>query len=138
MANKLTVNFAPKKRISATVSSPTIYVDLKSQIKTLITKYHSELLGLDYESSGHTGFASSKFVEEYAVPFRLATMPTTTGFRQGASIYVDDGKTGFRMTMTALKDLNTKIITADDVADVDMDRLTVDDFIYERKEEWRK
>lgn len=130
---KLKVNFTPKKRLSATVSSPTIYVDLKSQIKTLITRYHSELLGLDYESSGHTGFASSKFVEEYAVPCRLALLPTTTGFRQGA-IYVDDGQKGFRMSMTALKDLNTKIITADSIADVDMDRLTVDDYIYERKQ----
>lgn len=131
---KLIVNFTPKKRISATVSSPTLYVDLKSQIKTLITKYHSELLGLDYESSGHTGFASTEYVQGYAVPFRLGELPPTTGFRQEASIYVDNGKKGFRMSMTALKDLNTKIVTTDNVADADMDRLTVDDYIYERKQ----
>lgn len=131
---KLIVNFTPKKRISATVSSPTLYVDLKSQIKTLITKYHSELLGLDYESSGHTGFASTEYVQGYAVPFRLAELPQTTGFRQGASIYVDDGQNGFRMSMTALKEMNTKIIVTDNVGNVDMDRLTVNDYIYEVKQ----
>lgn len=134
MANKIKVNFAPKKRLSATVSSPTLYVDLKSQIKTLITKYHSELLGLDYESSGHTGFASTEYVQEYAVPFRLADLPITTGFRQGASIYVDGGEKGFRMSMTALKGLNTKIVVADNANAVDMTALTVDDYIYERKQ----
>lgn len=67
-------------------------------------------------------------------PFRLTALPATTGFRQGGSIYVDDGHVGFRMSMTALKELNTKIITTDNVNDVDMTKLTVDDFIYERKQ----
>lgn len=67
------------------------------------------------------------------MPFRLAELPPTTGFRQGASIYVDDGEKGFRMSMTALKELNTKIIVAENIENVDMDKLTVDDYIYEIK-----
>ena len=73
-------------------------------------------------------------VEMSFVPFRLTALPATTGFRQGGSIYVDNGHRGFRMSMTALKELNTKIITTDNVNSVDMSKLTVDDFIYERKE----
>ena len=66
------------------------------------------------------------------VPLRLSLFPTTTGFRQNGSVYVDDGEIALRMPLTALKELNTKIIVTDDVTTVDMAKLTVDDFIYER------
>lgn len=137
------IDLIPKQQVSADLetpqididmSTPKLGVDLNSQVKTVVMPFrHSQLEGLDYESSGHTGFASTEFVEQHAVPFRLAGLPSTTGFRQSGSIYVDDGKKGFRMSMTDLKDLNTKIITTDDVGGVDMSKLTVDDFIYERK-----
>ena len=68
------------------------------------------------------------------VSLRLASLPTTTGFRQGGNIYVDDGQIALRMSMTDLKDLNTKIITTDSVDNIDMAKLTTDDFIYERSE----
>lgn len=138
------ITLTPKQQVSADLetpqididmSTPKLGVDLNSQVKTVVMPFrHSQLEGLDYESSGHTGFASEKFVEQHAVPFRLAGLQSTTGFRQGGSIYVDDGKKGFRMSMTDLKDLNTKIITTDNANSVDMSKLTVDDFIYERKE----
>lgn len=151
--SEITINLSAKKRLGADISTPEydisltqtqqigadvspqqIGVDFGEQIKTVVMPYsHDQLDNLDYESSGHTGFASTKFVEEHAVPFRLASLPSTTGFRQGASIYVDDGKKGFRMSMTDLKDLNTKIITTENVDNVDMSKLTIDDFIYERK-----
>lgn len=125
----------PKQRIGADVSAPQYNIDLKSQVKTVTTPYrHDQLDGLDYESSGHTGFASKPFVEQYAVPFRLAGLPSTTGFRQGGSVYVDNGTSGFKMSLTALKELNTKIVTTDDINNVDMSKLTVGDFIYERKD----
>lgn len=141
------ITLTPKQQVSADLETPQIDIDmstpklradLSSQVKTIVMPYsHDQLDNLDYESSGHTGFASIRYVEEYvgenAVPFRLAGLPSTTGFRQSGSIYVDDGKKGFRMSMTELKDLNTKIITTDDASGVDMSKLTVDDFIYERK-----
>ena len=132
---KYDVNVTPKQQIEVAIATPQIGVDLNSQIKTVVMPYsHDQLDNLDYESSGHTGFASTEFVEQHAVPFRLAGLPSTTGFRQGGSIYVDNGTSGFRMSMTALKELNTKIITTDDSNNVDMTKLTVDDFIYERKQ----
>ena len=67
------------------------------------------------------------------VPLRLSSMPETTGFRQGGQIYVDNGNSGFRMSMEAVKDLNTKIVTADTVDDVDMSKLAVGDYIYTNK-----
>lgn len=65
-----------------------------------------------------------------AVPFRLATLPETTGFRQGGSIYVNAGAEGFRMTMTALKDLNTKITVVTTDEEIDFNKLAVGDFIF--------
>ena len=84
------------------------------------------------ETNGGVGVGQS--IREYAVPLRLSTLPTTTGFRQGGSVYVDDGQSGFRMSMIAMKELNTKIVTADSADNVDMSKLTIDDFIYERKQ----
>lgn len=145
------ITLTPKQQVSADLgtpqididmSTPKLGVDLNSQVKTVVMPYsHDQLDNLDYESSGHTGFASLRYVQTYVpeyvgqntVPFRLAGLPPTTGFRQGGSIYVDDGKKGFRMSTADLKDLNTKIITTDDASRVDMSKLTVDDFIYERK-----
>ena len=125
-------------QIDIDMSTPKLRADLNSQVKTIVMPYsHDQLDNLDFESSGHTGFASIRYVEEYvgenAVPRRLSIFPETEGFRQGGTIYVDDGGLGLRMPMTALKDLNTKIITTDDTGGVDMSKLTVDDFIYERK-----
>ena len=150
---EITINLNAKKRLGADISTPEydisltqtqqigadvspqqIGVDFGGRIKTVVMPYsHDQLDNLDYESSGHTGFASLRFVEETTVPRRLSILPETTGFRQGGSIYVDNGGLGLRMSMTALKELNTKIITTDNASDVDMSKLTVDDFIYERK-----
>lgn len=138
------IDLIPKQQVSADLETPQIDIDMStpklcadlgSQVKTIVMPYsHDQLDNLDYESSGHTGFASLRFVEETTVPRRLSILPETTGFRQGGSIYVDNGGLGLRMPMTALKELNTKIITTDNASDVDMSKLTVDDFIYERKQ----
>lgn len=111
--------------VEVDLSKPKLAVDMSSAVKTMVMPYsHDQLDNLDYESSGHTGF----------VPARLSLLPPTTGFRQGASVYADDGKQGFRMSITALKELNTKIVSTSDVGNVDMSQLTVGDFIYERKQ----
>ncbi|GEM_PF-3172628 len=64
------------------------------------------------------------------VPKRLSEFPETTGFRQRGSIYVDDGENSFRMSLTSVKELNTKIVCVNDANDADMSQLTVGDFIY--------
>lgn len=65
------------------------------------------------------------------VPFRLAGLPATTGFRQGGQVYVDNGTTGFRMEMTALKDLNTKIVVVNEGETADSNKITEGDFVVE-------
>lgn len=51
-------------KLITTIDKPA-EMDLKiSQIITLTEKNHSKLANLDYESSGHTGFASQKDLEE--------------------------------------------------------------------------
>ena len=67
------------------------------------------------------------------VPQRLSPFKETSGFRQQAYIYADDGKQGFRMSMESVKDLNTKIVCADSLETVDGEKITKDDYIYVKK-----
>lgn len=67
------------------------------------------------------------------VPQRLSIFKETSGFRQQAYIYADDGKQGFRMSMESVKDLNTKIVCADSLETVDGEKITKDDYIYVKK-----
>lgn len=40
-----------------------VKVEFENQIRVVMPKQHNELLGLDYENSGHTGFASTAQLE---------------------------------------------------------------------------
>ena len=64
------------------------------------------------------------------VPLPLNAFPTTSGFKQNGWVYVDGGSKGFRMSLLDLKDLNTKIVCADELSAVNFDKLVTGDFIY--------
>lgn len=74
-----------KETISISFGKPqTVDIEIKKNIQNVsfqksdkvamsilkIPKNHSDLKGLDYESSGHTGFASSKQLEEHKTEIR--------------------------------------------------------------------
>jgi len=68
-----------------------ISVNLNDRLSVIRPTQHSELGGLDYESSGHTGF----------VPARLSTLPdlNRTHDRMSVMVYVDDNGTDAKVSM---------------------------------------
>lgn len=68
------------------------------------------------------------------VDFRsFSAAPTTTkNFRQSAELFVGNNGNGFRMTLQDVKNMGTKIVTVNDMKDVDFDKLDVGDYIYSK------
>lgn len=71
-----------------------------------------------------------------AVPLRLAPFDEmkqpTSMLRDKASIYVDDGSKGYRMSLEEVKQMNTKILSVDNFEDADFSQLSVGDYIYSK------
>lgn len=67
------------------------------------------------------------------VPRRLSTFNETSGFRQEAYLYVDDGLKGARISLRGIKELNTKILTTTDANSVDFSKLIEGDYVYTEK-----
>ena len=97
-----------------TLESNELDTNLDNKISIIEPRQHSDLYGLDYESSGHTGFASSEQLT-LLVPKRLSTLPnlSATADRKKAYLYVDnDGNNSKIDIATALSFL---IRTSDSV-----------------------
>ena len=77
--------------IDVSLESNEINANIDDRISIIEPRNHSDLNGLDYESSGHTGFASSEQLN-LLVPKRLSTIPNLTNIpdRTKANIYVDN------------------------------------------------
>lgn len=85
------------------VTLETNEVDVSVDDRITITFDHSKLNNLDYEHSGHTGFASTEHLN-LLVPKRLSVMPTLNPLsnRQNAYLYVDDNGDS---TKVSIKDM---------------------------------
>ena len=79
-----------------------------NEIRVVMPKYHNDLLGLDYEHSGHTGFASEgrlslleQKVEEEVVPKRLSLLPelSSNADRKRVTLYADYENQSYKVTM---------------------------------------
>lgn len=103
-----------KTRIVANVGS--VEANLRTQIKNVTAGIAGRLV------------PSSKYI-----PLRLGDLKKTDGFLQGGMTYVDDGKTAYRLSLASIKDMNTKIVTVDDINDVDFDKLSAGDYVYIKK-----
>lgn len=77
--------------VDATLEDNEINANLDDRISVIEPRQHSDLQGLDYESSGHIGFASSRQLN-LLVPKRLSTLPNLSALsdRTKANLYVDD------------------------------------------------
>lgn len=77
--------------IDVSLESNEINANIDDRISVIEPRNHSDLNGLDYESSGHKGFASSEQLN-LLVPKRLNTMPnlSNTADRKQAYIYIDN------------------------------------------------
>lgn len=77
--------------IDVSLESNEINANIDDRISVMEPRNHSDLNGLDYESSGHTGFASSQQLN-LLVPKRLSTLNNLSNMsdRTKANLYVDD------------------------------------------------
>ena len=93
-----------------------VYID--KPINVLPQYDHNKLNNLDYENSGHTGFASSKDLENY-VPKKLSILPDVDSTSNRASIllYADDNGKSCKISIKELlsKQIRTSSIVPDDL-----------------------
>ena len=77
--------------IDVSLESNELNANIDDRISVIEPRNHSDLNGLDYESSGHTGFASSQQLN-LLVPKRLSTLNNLSNMsdRTKANLYVDD------------------------------------------------
>lgn len=85
------------------LESNEIDTNLDNKISIIEPRQHSDLYGLDYESSGHTGFASSQQLT-LLVPKRLSTLPnlSATADRTKANLYVDNDGNDSKVAMATM------------------------------------
>lgn len=119
--NSVELNLSETDEITADLSSDEISADLQKeetnvdvafeqQIRLVMPKYHNEILGLDYENSGHKGFASTKQLE--TVKKTPATANSLGMVKVGENLDItDDGTLSVTTTDEAEGD-NTKPITS--------------------------
>lgn len=129
--DNIKVNVDKPKEIQVNIEKPNeIQFGLKERLNIIAPKYHNELLGLDYEHSGHTGFASSKDLENY-VPKKLNLLNplNSSSDRNKVLLYVDNNGQDCNITMNDL--LDKKIRT---VVEIPNDYQVGDYLFLERKE----
>ena len=96
-----------------------IKIDMSDKINLIrLTDYHNELQNLDYEHSGHTGFASQKelnILEQKVVPKDFSTLSIIPNDfdKSDAYVYVDYNNTSNKVTISNIVD--KKIRTVEEV-----------------------
>lgn len=77
--------------------------------------YHRDLLGLDYESSGHTGFASATQVA-LLLPKDISVLPQNNLNNRQAKVYLYDPTLEIKETQVTVQELlDSKIKTVESV-----------------------
>lgn len=105
------------EKLVATIRQNKIFVSLGERINVVAVTNHNELGNLDFEHSGHTGFASEarlNAVEQATVPKRLDALPVMDNMsnRETAYLYVDNNgkseKMSIRQALATLIRTDTK------------------------------
>ena len=96
-----------------------IKIDMSDKLNIIrLTDYHNELQNLDYEHSGHTGFASQKelnILEQKVVPKDFSTLSIISNDfdKSEAYVYVDYNNTSNKISISNIVD--KKIRTVEEV-----------------------
>lgn len=110
-----------------------IKINLEEKLNIIRPTQHNELKGLDFESSGHTGFASSKQLEELdnrVVPRRLNMFSKVENSdRRRCILYVDNNGKDSQISMA---EMLSKIIRTSDARPAD---LQTGEYLFLEKEE---
>ena len=87
--------------IDVSLESNEINANIDDRISVIEPRNHSDLNGLDYESSGHTGFASSEQLN-LLVPKRLNTIPNLSNMadRKQAYVYIDNNGSDSKISIS--------------------------------------
>ena len=111
-----------QNKILGSLARNKILGSLEERINVVAVKNHNELQNLDYEHSGHIGFASEarlNAVEKATVPKRLVALNTmsNTQDRRKAYLYVDNNgeseKTSIAQALSTL--IRTDVKQPDDM-----------------------
>lgn len=93
----------------------TLTIDMREGVSIAAPMYHSDLHGLDYESSGHTGFASEKQLS-ILIPKNISILPQNNLANRQAKIYLYDPSLETKETQVSVQELlDSKIKTVESV-----------------------
>ena len=115
---KLNINVKQNSVKDISLKQKEIDIDIDKSINVLPQYDHNKLNNLDYENSGHTGFASSKDLENY-VPKQLSILPKVDDSHNRSSILIyanDNGKSCY----ISMKDMLSKQIRTSSTITSDM------------------
>lgn len=102
--------------IDVSLESNELNANIDDRISVIEPRNHSDLNGLDYENSGHTGFASSEQLN-LLVPKRLSTLPNidSRSNRKNAYLYIDNGGNDSKISISTM--LGCLLRNGDEVPD---------------------
>lgn len=113
-------------KLSGSVQSPTLQGKLSQTTTIVMPQKHNELENLDFENSGHTGFASEEQVE-LLLPSNISVLPRNNLANRDAKIYLyDPSVEGGKTQCTVGELLDSKIQTVSAVPD----NLQLNDYIF--------
>ena len=115
---KLNINVRQNAIKNISLKQKEIDIDIDKSINVLPQYDHSKLNNLDYENSGHTGFASSKDLENY-VPKQLSILPKVDDSHNRSSILIyanDNGESCY----ISMRDMLSKQIRTSSAIPSDM------------------
>lgn len=111
MSNEIKIRFKDENNnIRLRTEEDQIQLRTKESITLVVPTQHSQLLGLDYESSGHTGFASSLDLKNY-VPKDLSIIPQMEAVNRDGLLYVDNDGSPNTISINTLLDKKVRTVT---------------------------
>lgn len=124
--NKLRASLEQKK-LTASMQEKKLTGRFNEKLNITPVQYHNELLNLDYEHSGHTGFASAEQVK-LLLPKDISILPKNTLQNRNAQVYLYDPsqEENKETQVTVAELLDTKIKTVETVPD----NLQLNDYIF--------
>lgn len=116
-----------QKKLFASMQEKKLTGRFNEKLNITTVQYHNELLNLDYEHSGHTGFASAEQIN-LLVPKDISVLPKNTLQNRNAQIYLYDASAieNKETQITVAELLDTKIKTVETVPD----NLQLNDYIF--------
>lgn len=92
-----------QNEVDVSLDDNEITANVDDRISVIEPRNHSDLNGLDYEHSGHKGFASSEQLN-LLVPKRLSTLPNISNMadRSNAYLYVDNNGSDSKISISKM------------------------------------